>query len=99
METSKFKTFNQADYDKIYAGLKDGSIKVEKDTVAEDADKVPAEIVTVQKPHEVERKWYLIDATDKTLGRLSSKIASVLRGKHKPIFTPYVDCGDYVVVC
>jgi len=52
----------------------------------------------VQKPHEVERKWYLVDATDKTLGRLSSKIASMLRGKHKPIFTPYVDCGDYVVV-
>lgn len=48
METSKFKTFNQVDYDKIYAGLKDGSIKVEKDTVAEDADKVPAEIVTVE---------------------------------------------------
>lgn len=52
----------------------------------------------MQKPHEVERKWYLVDATDKTLGRLSSKIASVLRGKHKPIFTPHVDCGDYVVV-
>ena len=48
METSKFKTFNQADYDKIYAGLKDGSIKVEKDTVAEDADKVPTELVTVE---------------------------------------------------
>lgn len=52
----------------------------------------------VQKPHEVERKWYLVDATDKTLGRLSSKIASMLRGKHKPVFTPHVDCGDYVVV-
>lgn len=52
----------------------------------------------VQKPHEVERKWYFVDATDKTLGRLSSKIASMLRGKHKPIFTPHVDCGDYVVV-
>ena len=52
----------------------------------------------VQKPHEVERKWYLVDATGKTLGRLSSKIASMLRGKHKPIFTPHVDCGDYVVV-
>mgnify|MGYP000958691509 FL=1 len=52
----------------------------------------------VQKPHEVKRKWYLVDATDKTLGRLSSKIASMLRGKHKPIFTPHVDCGDYVVV-
>lgn len=52
----------------------------------------------VQKPHEVERKWYLVDATDKTLGRLSSKIASMIRGKHKPIFTPHVDCGDYVVV-
>ena len=44
------------------------------------------------------KKWYLVDATDKTLGRLSSKTASMLRGKHKPIFTPHVDCGDYVVV-
>jgi len=46
----------------------------------------------------VERKWYLIDATDKTLGRLATVIANLLRGKGKPTFTPHVDCGDYVVV-
>ena len=49
-------------------------------------------------PAEVERKWYLVDAEGKTLGRLSSEIAKVLRGKNKPIFTPHEDCGDYVVV-
>ncbi|MBP5343141.1 50S ribosomal protein L13 [bacterium] len=46
----------------------------------------------------VERKWYLIDATGKTLGRLATEVANLLRGKGKPIFTPHVDCGDYVVV-
>lgn len=50
------------------------------------------------KPAEVERDWYLIDATGKTLGRLSTEIARRLRGKHKPIFTPHVDTGDYIVV-
>ena len=49
-------------------------------------------------PAEVERKWYLVDAQGKTLGRLSSEIAKVLRGKNKPIFTPHEDCGDYVIV-
>ena len=49
-------------------------------------------------PAEVERKWYLVDAEGKTLGRLSSEIAKVLRGKNKPIFTPHEDCGDYVIV-
>lgn len=52
----------------------------------------------IQKPHEVERKWYVVDATDKTLGRLSSEVASILRGKHKPTFTPHVDCGDFVII-
>lgn len=52
----------------------------------------------VTKPAEVERSWYVIDAEGQTLGRLATKIAIVLRGKHKPIFTPNVDCGDYVVV-
>ncbi len=47
---------------------------------------------------DVERKWYVVDATGKTLGRLSSQIAAVLRGKNKPIFTPHVDTGDYVIV-
>lgn len=50
------------------------------------------------KPQEVRRDWYLVDATDKTLGRLSSEIASRLRGKHKPQYTPHVDTGDYIVV-
>jgi large subunit ribosomal protein L13 len=52
----------------------------------------------VAKPLEIERKWYVIDATDKTLGRLSSEIAKRLRGKHKPIYTPHVDCGDHIIV-
>lgn len=46
----------------------------------------------------IERKWYVVDATDKVLGRLSTEIATVLRGKHKPTFTPHVDGGDYVIV-
>ena len=49
-------------------------------------------------PATIERKWYVVDATDKTLGRLASEIASVLRGKNKPIFTPHIDTGDYVIV-
>lgn len=50
------------------------------------------------KPAEVRRDWFLVDATDKTLGRLATEIASRLRGKHKPIYTPHVDTGDYIVV-
>ena len=46
----------------------------------------------------VERKWFVVDAQGKRLGRLSTEVASVLRGKHKPTFTPHVDCGDYVIV-
>ncbi len=46
----------------------------------------------------VDRKWFVIDAKDQTLGRLSSEVAAILRGKHKPTFTPHVDCGDYVIV-
>lgn len=46
----------------------------------------------------VERKWFVIDAKGKRLGRLSTEVASVIRGKHKPTFTPHVDCGDYVIV-
>ena len=49
-------------------------------------------------PATIERKWYVVDATGYTLGRLSSEIAKVLRGKNKPIFTPHMDCGDYVIV-
>jgi large subunit ribosomal protein L13 len=52
----------------------------------------------IAKPHEVERKWYVIDADGKTLGRLASEVASILRGKKKPIYTPHVDTGDYVIV-
>ncbi|MFK8051594.1 MAG: 50S ribosomal protein L13 [Woeseiaceae bacterium] len=50
------------------------------------------------KPAEVKRDWYLVDATGKTLGRLATEIASRLRGKHKPEYTPHVDTGDYIVV-
>lgn len=46
----------------------------------------------------VERRWYVVDAAGKRLGRLSTEVATVLRGKHKPTFTPHVDCGDYVIV-
>lgn len=52
----------------------------------------------VTKPADVERQWYVVDAEGQTLGRLASKIAAVLRGKHKPIYSPSVDCGDYVIV-
>ena len=52
----------------------------------------------VTKPAEVERRWYVVDAEGKTLGRLASQIAAILRGKHKPIYSPSVDCGDFVVV-
>ena len=49
-------------------------------------------------PATIDRKWYVVDATDMTLGRLASEVAKVLRGKHKPIFTPHIDTGDYVIV-
>ncbi len=52
----------------------------------------------VTKPAEVEHKWFVVDAEGQTLGRLSTRIATILRGKHKPIYSPSVDCGDYVVV-
>lgn len=50
------------------------------------------------KPSEIKHDWYLVDAEDKTLGRLASEIAKVLRGKHKPIYAPHLDTGDYVIV-
>src|SRR5690606_29056888 len=50
------------------------------------------------KPHEVKRDWFVVDGTDKVLGRLASEIARRLRGKHKAIYTPHVDTGDYIVV-
>lgn len=49
-------------------------------------------------PDKIERKWYVVDAADQTLGRLSSEVAKILRGKNKPEFTPHVDTGDYVIV-
>ena len=53
---------------------------------------------TMLKPAEVKKEWYVIDASGQTLGRLSTKVASVLRGKHKPTFTPHVDTGDHVII-
>jgi large subunit ribosomal protein L13 len=52
----------------------------------------------VLKPNDVEKKWYLVDATDKVVGRLASEIASILRGKRNPRYTPHADAGDFVVV-
>lgn len=52
----------------------------------------------VAKPNEIERKWYIIDAEGKKLGRLASEVASILRGKRNPMFTPHVDTGDHVIV-
>jgi large subunit ribosomal protein L13 len=52
----------------------------------------------IAKTAEIERKWYVVDATDLTLGRLASQVAAVLRGKNKPIYTPHIDTGDYVIV-
>ena len=52
----------------------------------------------MQKKETVERKWYVIDATDVTLGRLASKVAHMLRGKHKATYTPHIDCGDYIII-
>jgi len=52
----------------------------------------------IAKPQEVERKWYVLDCEGQTLGRLCSEAASILRGKKKPIYTPHVDCGDYVII-
>ena len=52
----------------------------------------------MQKKENIERKWYVIDAEGLNLGRVATKAATVLRGKHKPTFTPHVDCGDYVII-
>jgi len=50
------------------------------------------------KSYEVEREWFVVDAEGQTLGRLATFVATLLRGKHKPVYTPHVDCGDYVIV-
>ena len=53
---------------------------------------------TMIKPAEVKKDWYVVDASGKTLGRLATQCATILRGKHKPSYTPNVDCGDYVII-
>jgi len=50
------------------------------------------------REQDIKRDWYVVDAQGQTLGRLATQVATILRGKHKPIFTPHVDCGDYVVI-
>ncbi len=52
----------------------------------------------IAKPGEIEKQWHVVDATDEVLGRLASDIAVVLMGKHRPQYTPHVDCGDFVIV-
>jgi large subunit ribosomal protein L13 len=58
----------------------------------------PDKMTVSAKESEVEKQWWVVDASGQTLGRLASQIASILRGKHKPLFTPHIDCGDFVVV-
>ncbi len=58
----------------------------------------PASPTQAAKPAEVQRRWLLVDASDLVLGRLSTRVAAVLRGKHRPDYTPHVDCGDFVIV-
>lgn len=53
---------------------------------------------TLLKPADVTRTWYVVDAAGQTMGRLATQVATVLRGKHKPVYTPNVDCGDFVIV-
>ncbi len=50
------------------------------------------------KAEDIQRKWFVVDAQGQTLGRLATRIATILRGKHKPVYTPHLDCGDYVIV-
>ncbi|PWH16365.1 MAG: 50S ribosomal protein L13 [Ardenticatenia bacterium] len=50
------------------------------------------------KPQEIQREWFVVDAQGQTLGRLATQVATILRGKHKPFYTPHVDCGDFVIV-
>lgn len=57
-----------------------------------------ANCTKMPKSHEIDRKWYVIDAEGKVLGRLATEVATVLRGKNKPFFSPHVDCGDYVII-
>lgn len=52
----------------------------------------------VAKPADIQRKWYVIDADGQILGRMATQVATILRGKHKPIYTPHVDCGDHVII-
>ena len=64
-----------------------------------DSEGVGREMLTyMQKPLEVQEKWYLVNAEGKTLGRLAARVAGMLRGKHRPTFTPHVDMGDHVVI-
>lgn len=58
----------------------------------------PVKTTVSAKESEVEKKWWVVDAEGQTLGRLASQVAHILRGKHKPLYTPHVDCGDFVVV-
>jgi large subunit ribosomal protein L13 len=51
-----------------------------------------------EKQAEIEREWYVVDAEGETLGRLASRVAPILKGKHKPTYTPYLDCGDFVII-
>lgn len=57
-----------------------------------------ANATKMAKSHEIDRKWYVIDAEGKVLGRMATEVANILRGKNKPIFSPHMDCGDFVII-
>jgi large subunit ribosomal protein L13 len=82
------------------AGLPESRIRIMMQDFAELNQPLPEHPMKTfsAKPHEVERDWFVVDATDKVLGRLASQIALRLRGKHKAIYTPHVDTGDFIVV-
>lgn len=71
---------------------------VAPETTQKERGRIEMRQTTMLKAEEVKKDWYVIDAKGMNLGRLATKVAHVLRGKHKPSFTPHIDCGDYVIV-
>jgi large subunit ribosomal protein L13 len=81
--------------------LSDGSevlTPVRREWDISDGSVVIVEKTFVTKPKDVQREWYVVDATGQTLGRLATQVATILRGKHKPVYSPSVDAGDYVII-
>lgn len=82
----------------IFAGLDKESTYQTGSARERTHDMNPDKMTVSAKEAQVEKKWWVVDAQGQTLGRLASQVAAILRGKHKPLFTPHIDCGDFVVV-